>query len=155
MPAYSIKQMPVKITVNTTISDGENKETYELTTFGEYYHKTNSIYLRYQEYSEEGDIQTTVKMGEREGSILRNGAIKMRLLFQKNKSLLGSYTSPFGLFEMKTKTSRIDFEFDEAVRKGSIDLLYNLTMQGSHAGTYHLLITFEEDKNEYSRAGKK
>ena len=61
MPIYSTEQMPVKITVNTTIRNGENKETYELTTFGEYYSKASSIYLRYEEYGRRNN-QTTVKI---------------------------------------------------------------------------------------------
>ena len=148
MPAYSIKQMPVKITVNTTISNDDGKETYELITFGQYIRKIGSTYLRYEEVMEEGTIQTIVKMGSQgqEGSILRKGPIDMRLSFQKNKTLRGSYKTPLGNFHMKTSTSRITCEYNADLRKGEIDLLYDLSMQGSHAGTYHLMITFEEEK---------
>ncbi|MCQ6274578.1 DUF1934 domain-containing protein [Bacillus sp. V3B] len=145
MTGYPTEQMPVKITVNTTIRNGQEKETYELTTFGQYYKKTNSIFLRYEEHMEEGAIKTVVKISGQEGSILRNGAVNMRLPFYKNKSLRGRYDSPYGVLEMKTLTTRISHRFDEEFRKGEIDLLYDLKMQGSHAGTYHLLITFEED----------
>lgn len=138
--------MPVKISVKTTIRNGQDQETYELITFGEYIRKSSSSYLRYEEVTEEGSIQTTVKIAEREGSILRNGAVKMRLPFQKNKYLSGSYETPYGTLEMGTKTSRISHEFNESIRKGEIDLLYDLKMQGTHAGTYHLLISFEEEK---------
>ena len=146
-PAYSINQVPVKITVKTTIMNGKDRETYELITFGEYYNKINSIYLRYEEANEEGTIKTTVKLTDQEGSIIRNGAIQMRLLFQKNKSLTGSFTTPYGVIDMITRTTRMNFELMEDLKKGEIDLLYDLTMQGSHAGTYHLLINFEEDTN--------
>ncbi len=50
----------------------------------------------------------------------------MRLPFQKNKTLTGSYDSPYGVLEMKTSTTRISHKFDENVRKGEIDLLYDL-----------------------------
>ena len=95
-----------------------------------------------------------LKISSQEGSILRNGAVKMRLLFQKNKTLTGSYESPYGVLEMKTSTTRISHKFDENVRKGEIDLLYDLRVDGSLAGTYHLTIHFEEDKHEHSRASK-
>ncbi|MBB6445535.1 uncharacterized beta-barrel protein YwiB (DUF1934 family) [Bacillus benzoevorans] len=139
-------QMPVKISVKTTIRNGQDQETYELITFGEYIRKTSSIFLRYDEAMEEGSVQTTVKIAEGEGSILRNGAVKMRLPFQKNKQLTGSYETPYGTMEMGTKTSRIHHQFNESRRQGEIDILYDLKMQGSYAGTYHLLITFEEEK---------
>jgi uncharacterized beta-barrel protein YwiB (DUF1934 family) len=145
LTSYPTEQMPVKITVNTTIQNGQEKETYELTTFGYYYKKTNSVFLRYEEHMEEGAIKTVVKISGQEGSILRNGAVNMRLPFYKNKSLTGSYESPYGVLEMKTSTTRISHEFNEDFRKGEIDLLYDLKMEGSNAGTYHLLITFEEE----------
>ena len=156
LSSYPAEQMPVKITVKTVIQNGQDKEAYELTTFGQYYKKTNSIFLRYEEIMEEDlAINTVVKISSQEGSILRNGAVKMRLLFQKNKTLTGSYDSPYGVLEMKTSTTRISHKFDENVRKGEIDLLYDLRVGGSLAGTYHLKILFEEDKHEHSRASKK
>lgn len=145
LPFFAAGQMPVKITVKTTIRNGQDQETYELITFGRYIRKTSSVFLRYDEVMEEGSIQTTVKIAEGEGSILRNGAVKMRLPFQKNKQLTGSYETPYGTLEMGTKTSRIHHEFNENIRQGEIDILYDLNMQGSHAGTYHLLISFEEE----------
>lgn len=147
LPAQISGAMPVKISVKTTIRNGQDQETYEFITFGEYIQKTSSAFLRYEEITEENEsIQTTVKMAEGEGSILRNGAVKMRLPFQKNKHLTGSYESPYGTLEMETKTSRISHMFNENVKKGEIDLLYDLKMQGTHSGTYHLLISFEGEK---------
>ena len=73
----------------------------------------------------------------------------MKLLFQKNKSLKGTYQTPYGIFDMHTTTSRLNHEFDDTLKKGEIDILYDLNMQGSHAGTYHMAITFEEDKHEH------
>ena len=95
LSSYPAEQMPVKITVKTVIRNGQDKEAYELTTFGQYYKKTNSTFLRYEEIMEEDlAINTVVKISSQEGSILRNGAVKMRLPFQKNKTLTGSYDSP-------------------------------------------------------------
>lgn len=146
MSAFDSGQMPVKISVKTTIRNGQDKETYELIAFGQYIRKANSNYIRYEEIMEEGSIQTTVKIAEGEGSILRNGVINMRLPFQKNKYLIGRYETPYGILELETKTSRISHQFNESNRKGEIDILYDLKMQGAHAGTYHLLISFEEEK---------
>lgn len=149
MSSYPTEQLPVKITVNTTIYSGQETETYELTTFGQYIRKTSSCFLRYEEILEEGTIKSLIKISDQEASIKRNGAINMKLSFQKNKSLKGSYETSLGVMEMKTTTSRLNHEFNEKAKKGEIDILYDLNMQGTHAGTYHLAITFEEDKNEY------
>jgi uncharacterized beta-barrel protein YwiB (DUF1934 family) len=61
-----------------------------------------------------------------------------------HKKLRGSYEMPFGTFETMTLAKRIEHS------DGLIDILYDFTMQGSHAGTYHLEITFQEDKHEHS-----
>ena len=139
------EQLPVKITVNTTIQDGTEKETYELITFGYYVKKTKSVFLRYEEFLEEGTINTIVKISGQEGSILRTGAVKMRIPFQQNKSLTGRYETPYGVMELDTVTSKVHHSFDEDLKKGEFDFLYRLNMQGSYAGTYHTTISFEED----------
>jgi uncharacterized beta-barrel protein YwiB (DUF1934 family) len=139
------EQLPVKITVNTTIQNGTEKETYELITFGYYVKKTKSVFLRYEEFLEEGTINTIVKISGQEGSILRSGAVKMRIPFQQNKSLTGRYETPYGVMELDTVTSRVHHSFDEDLKKGEFDFLYRLNMQGSYAGTYHTTISFEED----------
>jgi uncharacterized beta-barrel protein YwiB (DUF1934 family) len=51
---------------------------------------------------------------------------------------------PFGTFETMTRAKRIERS------AGLIDILYDFSMQGSPAGTYHLEITFQEDNNEHS-----
>lgn len=147
MAILQTEQLPVKITVNTTIHNGSEKETYELVTFGHYYKKTSSVFLRYEEVLEEGKIQTVVKISGQEGSLLRSGAVKMRIPFQKNKRLTGSYETPYGLFELSTVTSKIQHSFDEEFKKGEFSFLYRLTMQGSDAGTYQLTIRFEEEQS--------
>src|SRR4051794_28246418 len=79
LESLQTEQLPVKITVNTMIHNGSEKETYELITFGHYYKKTKSVFLRYEEFVEEGTINTVVKISDQEGSIIRSGAVKMRI----------------------------------------------------------------------------
>lgn len=93
---------------------------------------------------EEGSVRTIVKMTAGEGLILRGGAVKMRLPFELNRTLNGSYEMPFGQFETTTLTKNFEHSFENG--QGHINILYDFTMQGSPAGTYHLQITFQEDK---------
>lgn len=146
MSNYPTEQMTVKITVNTTIQNGQEKETYELITFGQYIPKTNSTFLRYEEYIEENKVKTTVKVSGQEGSILRKGSINMRLPFLENQTLTGNYETPFGTLQMETTTQKINHTFDQDKQKGNIDLVYDLSIQGSYAGTYNLQISFEEER---------
>ena len=95
-------------------------------------------------------VKTAIQNGQDKEAYELTTFVKMRLLFQKNETLTGSYDSPYGVLEMQTSTTRISHKFDENVRKGEIDLLYDLRVDGSLAGTYHLTILFEEDKHEHS-----
>jgi uncharacterized beta-barrel protein YwiB (DUF1934 family) len=139
------EQTPVKILVKTDIRTGGSKETFELTAFGRYYKKNGSRFLQYDEENEAGTVKTIVKMAEGEALILRSGAVKMRLPFRMNKKMRGSYEMPFGTMEMLTLTKGLSQSFDDSSGTGSFDLLYEMKMQGSQAGTYHLAITFEEE----------
>jgi uncharacterized beta-barrel protein YwiB (DUF1934 family) len=139
------EQKPVKVKVKTDIRDGQNKETFEFTTFGRYYTKAESSYLQYEEVLEEGTIKTIVKLSSKEALILRSGAINMRMVFRLHKRLRGSYRSPYGTLEVMTNTQRMEHFFNEEEMTGQLELLYDLTMQGAKTGTYHMIITFEED----------
>ncbi|MCM3093943.1 MULTISPECIES: DUF1934 domain-containing protein [unclassified Cytobacillus] len=150
MSSRSAEQIPVKINVKTVIRKLGSKETFELTAFGRYYIKDSARFLQYDEVMEEGTVKTIIKMSDTDGLILRSGAVKMRLPFRMNKKLRGSYETPYGVFEMGTVTKRMVHQYDDKSSEGSIDILYDLKMQGSQAGTYHLAITFEEENNEHS-----
>jgi uncharacterized beta-barrel protein YwiB (DUF1934 family) len=127
----------VKIKVKTTI---DQQDSFELTVFGRYYKKNSAAFLQYEEVTEEGSVRTIVKVAADEALILRSGAVKMRLPFRLGKKVSGSYEMPFGRFETTTAAKRIEHS------DGAIDILYDFSMQGSQAGTYHLEITFQEDR---------
>ncbi|MFO1442184.1 DUF1934 domain-containing protein [Bacillus sp. Bva_UNVM-123] len=139
--------MSVKLTVKTDIRDGDRKETFELIAFGRYYQKENACYLQYDEVMEEElpPVKTTIKMSGEDGLILRSGAVKMRLPFKMNKRLRGSYTTPYGDFELITSTKRLHHQFNDETGEGAFEVLYDLKMQGAQSGTYHLTVNFKEE----------
>jgi uncharacterized beta-barrel protein YwiB (DUF1934 family) len=137
----SIPELPVKINVKTTI---DQQETFELMVFGTYFEKGNAAYLRYEEAMEEGNVRTIVKMATKDALILRGGAIKMRLPFELNRKLNGSYEMPFGQFKTVTKAKRLDYSYENG--KGHFDVLYDFSMEGAQASTYQLQIVFQEEK---------
>ncbi len=139
------EQTPVRVTVKTAIYSGSDRDTFEWTTFGRYYKKANSSYLQYDEVTEEGDVHTTVKMTGNEVLILRSGAIKMRLPFLLNKKTPGNYKTAYGLIETSALTKRLSLDFSEDKQEGQVDLLYEMSIQGASAGTYHLTINYREE----------
>ncbi|TCN24021.1 DUF1934 domain-containing protein [Mesobacillus foraminis] len=138
------EQNPVKVTVTTAIQDGEQQETYELTTFGRYYKKGRSSYLQYDETMEEGVVHTTVKASGNEVLILRSGAIKMRLHLLQDKKTPGNYHSPYGLLQTEADTRKVDIAMGSS--SGMIKVFYELAIQGAHAGTYQMNIDYKEER---------
>lgn len=142
--AYSTEQMPVKITIHTTIwSDGE-KQTVEFTTEGQFYKKTNANFIQYEEVHEEGKMNTIVKFTAQEIMIIRSGTLKMRLRFMENKQIEGVYHTPYGNLAVSTVTKELKNSFDQTERAGTVEILYDLMMDRAHAGTYHMVVTFKE-----------
>jgi uncharacterized beta-barrel protein YwiB (DUF1934 family) len=137
----SIPEIPMKITIKTTI---DREEAFELTVFGRYFQRENADYLQYEEVIEEGKVRSIVKMAAEEALILRSGAIKMRLPFEVNRKLNGSYELPFGQFATVTKARKINYSYENG--KGCFEVLYEFSMQGSPTSTYHLEIAFQEDQ---------
>lgn len=137
-------QKPIKIKVNTTIWNNGEKETFELTTFGRYYEKSEAFFLQYEEVMEEGNVNSIVKISKSDILILRSGAINMRMVFEMNKKRIGRYETPFGTMGISTRTKRLAYDIEAT--SGNVDILYELHMQGALAGTYHLEIQFKEEK---------
>ncbi|MDE3840357.1 DUF1934 domain-containing protein [Bacillus methanolicus] len=143
MPLRPAEQMPVKIKIKTEIHQDGNKETFELITFGRYYQKGESSFLQYEEVLEEGRINTTVKISGQEVLILRSGAVKMRMRFQEQKTFAGTYETPYGVLQTSASTKRINQSLYN--NTGSLELVYDLQMQGQDSGTYHMTIRYEEE----------
>lgn len=134
-------EIPVKINVKTTI---DKQETIELVVFGRYHQRDEAAFLQYEEVLEEGNVRTIVKVMADDALILRGGAVKMRLPFVLHQKRTGSYEVPFGVFETTTRTHKLNYSYENG--SGLIDIVYDFALQGSHAGTYHLEIHFQEER---------
>lgn len=139
-------QVPIILKIKTVIQNDEDKQSFELITFGRYYKKGQSYYLQYDEVLDEVTVKTIVKVADGNAMILRRGAINMRLPFQLKQKLRGSYETPYGTLETTTYTKRLAYSFAEDQNDGSVEIIYDLSMHGSNAGNYHLNITFKEEK---------
>ncbi|HJV17463.1 MAG TPA: DUF1934 domain-containing protein [Bacillales bacterium] len=139
----------MNINIKTTIFQDNRKEIIETNATGRFYLKEQASYLQYEEESAGGSIRTIVKLAEEEVLILRSGAVKMRMPLILNKEVKGSYELPFGQFETAAIAKKIKHSFDFESGAGYINLRYDFSLQGSHAGTYDLEISFQEDNNEY------
>ena len=141
-----IKQ--VKIHLQTTVTNGSDKETYELLTFGTLQKKGQSLYLKYEEVQE--DLQTTnaiVKWSEEEVFIMRSGHVNMRQKFIKDVMTQSMFESPLGALQMLTTAKSMHLSTDPSRADGEMKLIYDLAIQGSDVGEYEMKITFTEEAN--------
>ncbi|WP_249412681.1 DUF1934 domain-containing protein [Siminovitchia fordii] len=138
-------QTPVKIHLTTKINlDGE-EETFEMILFGQYYRKNNAVFLKYDEVQEEGTIHTLVKVNGEEATIFRKGIINMRMKFRLNEQKDGSHASEYGSLLLSTDTKRLAHLEHGGKCEGTINLGYDLYMQGTHAGKYDMEIQYREE----------
>lgn len=138
---------PVKIHLQTTVSNGNEKETYELLTFGTLQKKNNTLYLRYDEVQE--DLQktkTVVKWSDEEVFIMRSGHVKMRQRFIKNVMTTSTFESPIATLQMLTTAKSMKNSWDSEKSEGTMVLIYDLNMQGNDVGEYEMKITYKEEE---------
>ncbi|MBM7648323.1 uncharacterized beta-barrel protein YwiB (DUF1934 family) [Bacillus ectoiniformans] len=142
--------IPVSIHLKTTVEHEGEKESFELSLIGTFIQKNQSYFLKYDEIQEEGTIHTIVKFSEGQALILRSGAVKMRLAFNLEEQLNGSYESQYGTLLLTTDTQKLvsSRTYNQSLLEGSFDLNYHLMMQGSPVGRYSMSIRFLENKEE-------
>lgn len=138
-------QTPVKIHLTTKIRlDGE-EDTFEMILFGYYYRKKNAVFLKYDEVQEEGTVHTLVKVDDEEATIFRKGIINMRMKFRLNEQKDGSHASEYGSLLLSTDTKKLALQERADKCEGTINLGYDLYMQGTHAGKYDMEIQYREE----------
>ena len=139
------EQIPVKINVKTDIKQGNETQSYQLTTFGRFQQTDTSSFLRYEEELEVGKVTTTIKLTSQGALILRSGALNMRMTFKKQQTMPGTYQTPYGTMQTEAHTQQLSYFFQPEIKEGSVNLIYDLTIQGDFSGTYHLNITYKEE----------
>ncbi|MFJ8263132.1 DUF1934 domain-containing protein [Rummeliibacillus sp. NPDC094406] len=136
---------PVKLKVITTITQQDTKpEQYELWSEGTIMQKRDQIYLRYEEVQEGQHMQTTLRFGQEDAIIIRNGDIKMRMPFVLGQAQKGHYNSEYGQLPIVTLTKEIKFEPSESLQNGRFYLQYELLIGGQSVGDYALELNYTE-----------
>ncbi|MGD9677977.1 MAG: DUF1934 domain-containing protein [Vulcanibacillus sp.] len=137
----------VKILV-TTIIDYENevKETMSNQYSGVLYFKGNDCFLRYKDNPKQelGNTWTIIKWNKYYTpyivTLVRQGDIKMKQVFQEGYTYLSEYKGPFGNINLETITNDIAIIDNED--GGKIYLVYNMKISSQISGKYTLEVTY-------------
>lgn len=137
---------PVKLKLTTTIThNGEKPEKLEIWSTGSIMRKRDQVYLQYEEVLEERTMKTTLRFGNEDAIIMRNGDIKMRLPFVNKALQRGHYEAEFGSMPVTTLTKKMLFEEENGEKEnGRFVINYDLIMEENTVGNYHLEITYTE-----------
>ncbi|WP_216830097.1 DUF1934 domain-containing protein [Alkalihalobacterium elongatum] len=143
----SVKEKrPITVQMETTIRQGGEKERLSLNGKGNIYVKKGYTYLLFKEvHNDKVNVQTTVKIGENEVTIIRQGDLSMRQTYTVGEKTEGIYRSPFGYWQTTAKTHVCHYNWPANKTKGKLQLKYDYFLQGEPSGTFDVTITIEEE----------
>ncbi len=119
--------------------DGQKEETNH-SYQGKGVEKGSGWYITYKEHVEgAGDVTTTLKVSEKEVTLLRQGALQMKQQFQKGVSSHSTYVTPHGRFSMETHTVKLRMT-GEQERPQEIRIEYQLWMNEQYTGEHELVV---------------
>ena len=104
----------VKITLRTTQTQDGDSHKMEFSYEGMYYQKGNHYYVMYDEPVEGSKevIKNRIKFSEQFVEVIKKGPLSSTMFFEKGKSHLAEYDTPFGkmLLEMETYYLQIEWK---------------------------------------------
>ena len=119
---------------------GQEPEVIELVTEGNFTKIGNGWDISYEESDLTGLTGTTTTFRVEPACITltRKGPLNSRMVFQEGVHHESLYQMPFGAMMISVCASNVTFSLSEV--GGTIDLIYNIEIENSSAGTieYHL-----------------
>lgn len=134
----------MSITGNQKGIDGEDQKI-ELITEGLFYEKEGIYFLEYQETEISGMAGTTtvISVEKDRVSMERKGAHYSRFIFEKGRTFMNSYETPFGNLEMGVFSTSVCSHIEK--QSGELNLRYQLNIGDEFASSNELFVTFNED----------
>lgn len=136
-----MKNIMLKIIGKQLSKEGE-QEVIELITEGTFYRKGQTTYLVYKETELSGieGCITTLKVTEDKINMKRYGTMKSEIKFEKGKRFNTLYNTPYGNIEMEILTKKIENTLSRSDAAGSLDIEYDISLQGVAEGKNKLNI---------------
>src|SRR5690606_1335568 len=119
------------------------KQTQQQELQAQLFQKGKAVYIRYNEELEgNGSVSTTLKVEERQVTIIRHGAVRMNHVYRLGEKTTSMYQTPHGALEMEADTTQLEFKHQDtfsltgssALPSGGppvaqLTLSYNLALQ--------------------------
>lgn len=103
----------------------------------------DTLYIRYQEITEEGEVPVTMKLAP-DGSLqlIRASEMRLRLKFEYKQTVESHYKTPYGMMFFSTFTRDMHVSLKDRPTAGEIALDYDLFLGDQKAGEYQMRLTF-------------
>lgn len=119
---------------------GQDPEVIELVTEGTMEFRNGGWDISYEESALTGleGVTTTFRVEPNKVTLTRDGQLKSTMVFQEGVAHESLYRMAFGTLMLTVKATRV--YFDLVSDGGTIDLVYNITIENTEAGVidYHL-----------------
>ena len=136
----------VLITIQGLQFDAEAQNDEELDKIesiypGEYYMRSGSHYILYEELMEEEvtPIKNVIKLRDKEFTLTKKGIINTQMVFTEGKKNMTSYVTPFGNIMIALDTEKIVVEETDEELKIHID--YGLEANYQYIADCHITVT--------------
>ena len=127
----------MRIVMRTKMISGRDEpEVMELVVRGSMVRKGQSVYFRYVERLPEGEIQNTVKFDGHGVTVIRSGALDMRLTFVSGMRTETAMATPSGMMQVEADTKSVDFAQDD--EKYRLVFVYELSTGDTSMGTFEV-----------------
>ncbi len=141
----------VLITIQGLQFDAEAQNDEELDKIesiypGEYYMRSGSHYILYEELMEEEatPIKNVIKLRDKEFTLTKKGIINTQMVFTEGKKNMTSYVTPFGNIMIALDTEKIVVEETNEEIKIHID--YGLEANYQYIADCHITVTVSARK---------
>ena len=143
----------VLVSVNglqTFAGDGDQADAVEIAAPGIYYYKNGCCYVFYEETQDgfEGVIKNRIRIREDFMEIRKEGLLRARMVFEKNKKTMTDYDTPFGRFRLVIETK--SFELRETEDLIRLQVVYRMEINAQPAAdcTVYLQIAAQSRDSE-------
>ena len=135
------KKILLTIKGNHRGADGENS-SMELITEGRLFQKDGVYHIEYEESEISGKegTKTLISIDDKIVSMERSGTSSLQLFFERGKSYVNNFVTPFGAMQMEIYPTRVKYELNE--QEGRLDLKYQMAIDGRTAGTNELTFLY-------------
>lgn len=139
----------VWLSISTTQRfEGCDIDKVDLVTAAKLYQRRGKYYIVYDESELTGweGSRTTVRLSDREASVIRTGSCPSELLFAENERHVGLYQTPFGAMTISTHTTNL--RSTVGMHGGHLVIDYTLEVDNSMVGEHHLEMIVAEMPKE-------